>query len=449
MPKSRIPHSHTQVAAERRVYAGAVEAIPRFSFYEASGERIYVWSYKMTIFNAGPHTIKVVGRRLVIDEGSLARPVSGRQGFAPSVGGDQPILASNGSFTYEAGVATSAEAPSGITCFFQVSDCETNETFIISAPRFAFVNRGPGFLKLPAISLNSKLREEDAISLCKAVHDYNEACIKGSASFRADHLILSPDGRKLINCYLNSQGKGDPTKKGIFDLSAIMPKGYNCEPIHADDHYMLKSEQWLEDERSAQDVYFNVILVYNCPVLPPRKSSGDAALVHKFSTLVDKLGFDVVADLIVGRASPGERAHLQGMLACEVTKDTAFLSGKESTPPKTVTAAKKPKAFELPILPEGLSWPTEKFGTSPEARSRDGIIRFLERVWRPLIEAGYAERRIVVKIDPTVTSGISTYERSRFGSRRIPAHLRFLTVSEAKALRAHGKIERRITPGPS
>jgi len=81
---------------------------------------------------------------------------------------------------------------------------------------------------------------------------------------------------------LNSQGKGDPTKKGIFDLSAIMPKGYNCEPIHADDHYMLKSEQWLEDERSAQDVYFNVILVYNCPSCRPENQVATRLLCINF-----------------------------------------------------------------------------------------------------------------------------------------------------------------------
>lgn len=122
------------------------------------------------------------------------------------------------------------------------------------------------------------------------------------------------------------------------------------------------------------------------------------------------------------------------------------IEAQPSPPQKSPRASKKSKTLKLPPLPPGLEWPSEKFGKSPEAYTKDGIIKYLERVWLPLIEAGVAERRIVAQLDPSVISGIATYQRARAGGRRIPPHLRLLSVGEAHAFRALGK--RRIGAAP-
>jgi hypothetical protein len=124
---------------------------------------------------------------------------------------------------------------------------------------------------------------------------------------------------------------------------------------------------------------------------------------------------------------------------------------KPGRPRKTIVDSKD-VAKPLPVLPDGMTWPKESFGGSPEAHTEDGVVKFIERVWQPLIAAGYAERRLVALCDPSVLTGIDTYRRARNGNRELPEHLRFLTVGEAKILRARLEAEvvlrRKALPRP-
>jgi hypothetical protein len=80
--------------------------------------------------------------------------------------------------------------------------------------------------------------------------------------------------------------------------------------------------------------------------------------------------------------------------------------------------------------PDG--WPTETYWQA-HAETRENIVQFLERVWRPLIKAGVADRRRVASFDPSVIEAIARYTRMnpRTGQQRqLPEGLRFPTLSE-------------------
>lgn len=150
---------------------------------------------------------------------------------------------------------------------------------------------------------------------------------------------------------------------------------------------------------------------------------------------------DVNQELLRQNFSRAIHATSEGRLALpedfsDAGREVARARERAETMRRSSRAPDKRGSDQLPSLPNNLSWPSEKFGESPEAHSKDGIIRFLERVWAPLIESGFAERRLAARLDPSVIDGIKSFERSRSGSRSLPDHLRFLKVGEAKALRA-------------
>jgi len=83
-----------------------------------------------------------------------------------------------------------------------------------------------------------------------------------------------------------------------------------------------------------------------------------------------------------------------------------------------------------PALPPGLSWPTETYSSSPEAkRGGGGIIAFLQRVWSPLLQAGsgFVDLRTMREIDPSAAMGV-TKLKQRGGS--LPNHLEVPTRRE-------------------
>jgi hypothetical protein len=98
---------------------------------------------------------------------------------------------------------------------------------------------------------------------------------------------------------------------------------------------------------------------------------------------------------------------------------------------KSHPKARKKSGAVLPKLPKGLAWPKETYS---DACDRENVVQYLERVWRPLIEAGFAHRRVVAMLDPSVIMGIKNYTRrnpSTGERRQIPKHLRFVTRREA------------------
>lgn len=92
----------------------------------------------------------------------------------------------------------------------------------------------------------------------------------------------------------------------------------------------------------------------------------------------------------------------------------------------------------LPAPPSGLSWPTETYSSSPEAKrgSGLGIVPYLERVWLPLIAAapGTVSMQIVRKVDKTAARGIANYTQKKDPitgkNLALPAHLDIPTKPE-------------------
>ena len=103
------------------------------------------------------------------------------------------------------------------------------------------------------------------------------------------------------------------------------------------------------------------------------------------------------------------------------------------TSPAGAPPATRKAARPLPGLPPGLTWPTETYSASPEARKGGGgIVAYLERVWLPLIEAGVSvDLRTLRTKDPTAAKGVDNYTKlgATTGERRkLPAHLDIPTI---------------------
>jgi tetratricopeptide (TPR) repeat protein len=61
-------------------------------------------------------------------------------------------------------------------------------------------------------------------------------------------------------------------------------------------------------------------------------------------------------------------------------------------------------------LPKGLKWPEEQFDQSPEFRKHGGIVRHLDRVWRPLIAAGVIDMQILRTFYPSTAGAIDDFK---------------------------------------
>lgn len=106
-----------------------------------------------------------------------------------------------------------------------------------------------------------------------------------------------------------------------------------------------------------------------------------------------------------------------------------------TTKKKTIAptaAGKQNQRQNLPPLPKGLTWPTETF--SAAVKKGENIVSFLERVWLPLIQAGFGELRWLRAVDPSAAQGVNNFERvdpATGERRRLPTHVRLLTKKES------------------
>ena len=78
---------------------------------------------------------------------------------------------------------------------------------------------------------------------------------------------------------------------------------------------------------------------------------------------------------------------------------------------------------ELPALPQHLSWPSEKFVTSPEAGKYHGIINYLTRVWGPVLETKNIHRGHLSMIDLDAANALQRYLYNNGDHRELPPHL--------------------------
>lgn len=69
-------------------------------------------------------------------------------------------------------------------------------------------------------------------------------------------------------------------------------------------------------------------------------------------------------------------------------------------------------------LPAGLQWPREQFEGSPEYQKTGGIVRHLDRVWKPLIAAGVIDMALLRNFYPSTARGIDRFKHNNGGEPR-------------------------------
>ena len=87
---------------------------------------------------------------------------------------------------------------------------------------------------------------------------------------------------------------------------------------------------------------------------------------------------------------------------------------------------------ELPQLPEGMSWPNEKYS---ERRDRgEDIVQFLDRVWRPIIQTRLITQQVLRLVDSSALDAMNNYTRKhpKTGKRlSLPQDLYIPSLKEA------------------
>ena len=103
-------------------------------------------------------------------------------------------------------------------------------------------------------------------------------------------------------------------------------------------------------------------------------------------------------------------------------------------------------------LPEGLKWPTEHFDQSAEYQKKGGIIRHLERVWKPLVTAGVVDMPILRAFYPSTAQGIDNYRhagvqtRKTGEARELPPDLN-IPLGQPGSGRQKAGAQKRAVPG--
>jgi hypothetical protein len=69
-------------------------------------------------------------------------------------------------------------------------------------------------------------------------------------------------------------------------------------------------------------------------------------------------------------------------------------------------------------LPSPLKWPIEQFDGSPEYHKKGGIVRHLERVWKPLIVAGAIDMALLRQFYPSTARAIDSFKYNKGGEPR-------------------------------
>jgi tetratricopeptide (TPR) repeat protein len=158
-------------------------------------------------------------------------------------------------------------------------------------------------------------------------------------------------------------------------------------------------------------------------------------------------GSDIIADLQSVLLSSGiPRTEWPGVLAKVLNPSgtPAASDNKQIEGARTAARAATARAdinSSPPPLPTGLTWPTETYSASPEAkRGGGGIVAYLERVWLPLLQSapGVLDLRTLRAVDPSAAMGVNNHKR---GGKLLPAHLHIPTERELndRALAAFDK----------
>src|SRR6185437_1946178 len=88
---------------------------------------------------------------------------------------------------------------------------------------------------------------------------------------------------------------------------------------------------------------------------------------------------------------------------------SATARGKAEPEPARTKLVKKIKTAippKLPPLRQGLKWPKLHFDKSPDFQKRGGIVHHLNKVWRPLIEAGAVDMSVLRTFYPSTAQAI-------------------------------------------
>ena len=98
-------------------------------------------------------------------------------------------------------------------------------------------------------------------------------------------------------------------------------------------------------------------------------------------------------------------------------------------------------------LPGGLAWPTEQFEDSPEFKTQGGIVRHLERVWKPVIATGVINMALLRAFYPSTAGALDSLKaRARRPRRKAASLPRDLEIPLVKAGSGRRRLRSEITP---
>lgn len=109
-------------------------------------------------------------------------------------------------------------------------------------------------------------------------------------------------------------------------------------------------------------------------------------------------------------------AHDTAACVKDAPRTASTRARREARAIVTAHAAWQPPSVPLP---EGLKWPIEQFKGSPEFQKPGGIVRHLERVWKPLIRAGAIDMALLRSFYPSTASGIDRFKHNGGGEPRV------------------------------
>jgi tetratricopeptide (TPR) repeat protein len=148
----------------------------------------------------------------------------------------------------------------------------------------------------------------------------------------------------------------------------------------------------------------------------------------------------LVALQVLGKLAPDDatqeevRQHLGDLLSFATRYGVSTIANEiRRTAPASTQAP--------PSLPAGLQWPAESYTPAHKERG-ENIVKFLARVWLPLIQAGAVDLRTLRARDPSAAKAVDNYQQRRdpaTGLRcRLPAELDIPTKREVNDRLAAG-----------
>jgi len=251
-----------------------------------------------------------------VDEHVPSKPTNPTcpEDFASSFAGGHPLLmAGMPPVVFHTAIVTDSRTAPLPTMkgTLKALDVTTGHRADVLVPFFSFSDVPS--IKTPEAGI-SVLPEADVQILAAEIGRYQREIIaKRNATFRADRINLSAEGRKLVNRFLFVQFRNEYDKCREINFSPIIIKKEHDDhdlTINSTDHYIVLSEKWVEN--NSTDLYFSYVIAYTRDEMSIDPILG-AEAERTFFDIVNEMGFEEAAAHLLQRASPEQRALVARM----------------------------------------------------------------------------------------------------------------------------------------